>query len=68
VRQNGGLSVLSSVVQTEKSRVGGDDSHVAFSQKFSGEKRCETVSCRDATVLLSLKFGVKSAHIFTQSP
>jgi hypothetical protein len=27
----------------------GDDRHVAFGQKFPGEKKCETVRCRDAT-------------------
>jgi hypothetical protein len=38
LRQNGGFSVLSSIGETERSRVGGDNSHVGFGQKFSGEK------------------------------
>jgi hypothetical protein len=33
-----GLSVLSSIREIEKSRVGGDSSHVVFHQKFPGEK------------------------------
>jgi hypothetical protein len=33
VRQNGGLSVVSSTRETEKSRVGGDDNHVVFGKK-----------------------------------
>jgi hypothetical protein len=45
--QNGGLSVLSSVKETEKSRVGGGDIHVVFGQKFPGENG--SVSCCDTT-------------------
>jgi hypothetical protein len=48
----------------------GDDSHVVFRQKFPGEKgsvrRCIVVM--QQPVVLSPKFGVKSSHIFTQSP
>jgi hypothetical protein len=45
--QNGGLSVSPSIGETEKSRVGGDDSHVVFSQKLPDEegsvRRCVVV-------------------------
>jgi hypothetical protein len=45
----------------------GDDSHVVFGQKFTGEKesvrRCVVVM--QQLVLLSSKFGAKSLHIFT---
>jgi hypothetical protein len=48
---SGNLSVLSSIGETEKSRVSGDDCHVVFGKKFSGEKRkCQMVCRRDATV------------------
>jgi hypothetical protein len=33
----------------QKSRVGGDDSHVAFCQKFPGEKGTVRQCCNDAT-------------------
>jgi hypothetical protein len=36
--QNGGLSVVSSITETEKSRVDEDESHVVFGQKFPGGK------------------------------
>jgi hypothetical protein len=70
--QNGGLSVVSSIGETEKSRVrvGGDDSHVAFGQQFLDEER----SVRQSNVVIqhsvpfSQKFGAMSSHIFTQSP
>jgi hypothetical protein len=48
----------------------GDDGHAAFGHKFPGEKgsvkRCVVVM--QQPVLLSLKFGAKSSHIFKQSP
>jgi hypothetical protein len=48
----------------------GEDSHVAFGKKFSGEKgnvrRCVVVM--QQPVPLSPKFGAKFSHIFTQSP
>jgi hypothetical protein len=48
--QNGSFSVLSSIGETENSRVGRGESHVVFGQKFPGEKRkCEMVPCRNAT-------------------
>jgi hypothetical protein len=37
--QNGGVSVQSSKDEIGKSRVGEDDSHVAFGKKFPGKKR-----------------------------
>jgi hypothetical protein len=61
---------LSSVGETEKSRVDGDVSHVVFGQKFPGEKgsvRRRVVVIQQQT-LLSPKFRAKSSHIFTQSP
>jgi hypothetical protein len=48
--KNGGLSVLCSVRETEKSKVGGEDSYVVFGQKFPGGKRKrEIVCCHEAT-------------------
>jgi hypothetical protein len=65
VCQNGGLSVLSSIVETENSRVGGGGSHVGFGQTFPGEKgnvrRC--VVTMQQPLLLSRKFRAKSSHI-----
>jgi hypothetical protein len=43
--QYGGLSFLSLIGETEKSKVGGDDSHIVFGQKL----KCEMVRCCDAT-------------------
>jgi hypothetical protein len=41
---------FSSIGETEKSRAGGDDSHIVFGKKIPWLKRkCETVYCRDAT-------------------
>jgi hypothetical protein len=64
------VSVLSSIGETQKSSVAGDESHVFFGKKFPGEKgsvgRCVVVM--QQPVLLSSKFGAKSSHIFTQSP
>jgi hypothetical protein len=50
------------------SRVGGDDSHVVFGQKFPGEKGSEKrcVVMMQQPVLLSPKFRAKSLHIFMQ--
>jgi hypothetical protein len=44
----------------------GDDSHVAFRQKFPDEKVSvtECVVVMQQVVLLSLKFGAKSSHYF----
>jgi hypothetical protein len=36
--QNGCLSILFSVGETEKSKVGGNDSHAVLRQKFPDEK------------------------------
>jgi hypothetical protein len=60
---------LSSVREIEKSRVGGDDSHVVFGQKFPGEKGSVRwyIVMLQQPVLLSLKFGTNSSHILTQS-
>jgi hypothetical protein len=62
-------SVLSSIGATENSRVDGDESHVAFGQKFTGEKgsvrRCVVMQL---PVLLLPKFGGKSSHIFMLLP
>jgi hypothetical protein len=48
----------------------GDDSRVVSGQKFPDEKgsvrRC--IVMMQQPVLLSPKFGVKSSHIFMQSP
>jgi hypothetical protein len=68
--QNGGLSVLSSISETEKSRVGAGNSHAVFGQKFPGEKESGRwcVVVMQEPVLLSPKFGVKSSTIFIQSP
>jgi hypothetical protein len=48
----------------------GDDSHVAFSQKFAGENGSVSrrVVVMQRPVLLSPNFGAKSLHIFMQSP
>jgi hypothetical protein len=50
--------------------VGGDESHVVFSQKFPGDKgsvkRC--VVTMQQPVLSSPNFAAKSSHIFMQSP
>jgi hypothetical protein len=47
-----------------------DDSHVAFGQKFPGEKESVRwcVVMKQQSAPLSPKFMVKSLHIFTQSP
>jgi hypothetical protein len=55
--QNGGHSILSSIGEIKKSRVGGDDSHVVFGQKLPGEKKCETVHCRDASPRFFFSFS-----------
>jgi hypothetical protein len=48
--QNGCLSVLSPFGETEKSRVGGNDSRVVYSKKIPWwGRKCETVRCRDTT-------------------
>jgi hypothetical protein len=63
--QNGGLSVLSSIWETGKSRVGGGQQSCWFCQKFPDEKgsvrRCVVVM--QQPVLLSPKFASKSSHI-----
>jgi hypothetical protein len=68
--QNVGLSVLSSIGETEKSRRGGGDSYVVFGQEFLGAKesviRCVVVMQRP--VLLLSKFREKSSQIIKQSP
>jgi hypothetical protein len=47
--QNGGLSVLSSIGETEKGSVGGDRQSCYFWPKILWWKtKCETVHCRDA--------------------
>jgi hypothetical protein len=52
----------------EASKVCGDDSHLAFCQKFPGEKvsvrRCVVVVQQPVPLLP--KFGAKSSHILTQ--
>jgi hypothetical protein len=67
--QNGSILGLSSIGETEKGRVGGEDSHVPFWQKFPGKRRnlrrCVVVMQQPA--LLSPKFGAKFSHIFMQS-
>jgi hypothetical protein len=67
--QNGGFSVLSSIGDSEESRVGEDESHVVFGQMFPGEKesvrRC--VAMLQQPILLLPKFWAKSSYIFTQS-
>jgi hypothetical protein len=53
----------------QKSKVGGDDSHIAFGKQFRGAKgslRLRVV-VMEHSFLLSPKFGAKSVHIFTQS-
>jgi hypothetical protein len=66
--QNGVLSVLSSIGETEKSRVGGDDSHVVFGHKFPGEKGSVRLCCHDATASSFVtKVCGESSHIFMQS-
>jgi hypothetical protein len=52
--QQGGLSVLSSIGETEKSIVGEGDSHVIFGKKITSEKESETVRCCDATASSSV--------------
>jgi hypothetical protein len=61
--QNGGLSALSPIGQTEKSRVD------AGGQKFPGEKGSliQCIVVMQQPILLLPKFGVKSSHIFIQS-
>jgi hypothetical protein len=68
--QNGGLSVLSLIGETEKSRMGGNGSHFLFGQRFRGEKGSAKlcVVMMQQPVLLLPKLGAKSSHIFTQSP
>jgi hypothetical protein len=74
--QNGGLSVLSSIKETEKSLRGpiqasgvdGDDSRVLIGQKFPCEKRkCEMVHCHDATAscFVAKVWGEVLAHFHT---
>jgi hypothetical protein len=67
--QNGKLSVY---LQWENRKVGwvGDNSHVVFGKRFSGENasvRRWTVVTQQLALLL-LKFGTKSSHIFTHCP
>jgi hypothetical protein len=54
--------------ETEKSRVGGDNSHFVFGQKFLPEKGSVSwcIVVMQQPVLLSPKFGAKSSHIFMQ--
>jgi hypothetical protein len=67
--QNGGLSVLFWIREKERSRVGGDDSHVVSSEKSLGEKRSvgRFVVVMQEPVLLSPKLRAKFSHIFAQS-
>jgi hypothetical protein len=53
----------------QKSKVGGDDSHIAFGKQFRGVKGSLRlcVFVLEHSVLLSPKFGARSVHIFTQS-
>jgi hypothetical protein len=48
----------------------GDQSHIAFGKKFSGEigSVSQCVAMMQQPGLLSPKFGAKSSHIFIQSP
>jgi hypothetical protein len=60
--KNCNLSVLFSIGETEKSRVGGDDSLDVFGQKFPGEKERvrQCIVVLQQPVHLSPKFGTKS--------
>jgi hypothetical protein len=55
---------------SQVSRVGGDDSHIVFGQKLSGEEGSvrQCIVMMQQPALLLPKFGVKSLYIFTQSP
>jgi hypothetical protein len=63
--QNDGFSVLSSIGETEKSKVDGEHSHVVLVKKFPGEKgsvkRCVVVTQQPV-------LQAKPSHILTQSP
>jgi hypothetical protein len=61
--QNGGLTVLSSIGETEESKVGGDNSYIVLGQTFPGEERSEIVCC-DATAssFVSKVVGEVFAH------
>jgi hypothetical protein len=63
--QNGGLSVLSSIGETQKGRVGRDDRPVAFGKKILVKKRSVRLcfAVMQQPVRLSPKFGPKSLHI-----
>jgi hypothetical protein len=62
------MAVFSSIFNQANRKVGwvGDDSHVAFGQKFPGVGWC--IVMMQQMVLLSPKFGSKSSHILTQLP
>jgi hypothetical protein len=66
--ENGGLSVLSAIGETENLGGWGDGSHVVFGQKLPGEKgslrKCIVV--KQHPDLLSPKFGAKSSRTFMQ--
>jgi hypothetical protein len=47
--KNDGLSVLSSIGDREKSRVGGNDSHVVFGKKIPDERLSMRLHCPDAS-------------------
>jgi hypothetical protein len=65
LRQNGFLSVLSSIGETKVRQVE-DDSHFVFDQKFSVEKGSVMVRYHDATTSSFVAiFKAQSLHIFT---
>jgi hypothetical protein len=64
--QNGGLSVLASTGKETKVRRWDDVLGKNDSVKEESVRPCVVVMKQP--VLFSAKFGVKSAHIFTQSP
>jgi hypothetical protein len=67
------MAAFQSYIQSKRQRKAGwvgDNSHVGFGQKFSDEKGSvrQSVVVMQQPVLLSPKFGVKSSHIFRQTP